>query len=83
MVTTPSPHIGSIAVPETRPEGPAAHRSSRMISGTPAIADDAVRVVDVIAEAFLHHQMWSWAFPDPGPRRRSWEVCTAGTLSRT
>lgn len=46
----------------------------------PAAPSEAERVVDVIAEAFLHDPTWSWAFPDTGARRRWWQICTGEAL---
>ena len=41
---------------------------------------DASLLVDVIAGAFLEDPTWSWAFPEPGTRRRWWDFCIHGAL---
>lgn len=46
----------------------------------PATRSEADAVASVLAEAFLDDPTWSWAFPDPGARRRYWQVCVAEAL---
>ena len=80
MADLPSPRIGSIEALGSREGGTASERALETLSVAPATLDEAGRVVDVIAEAFLRDPTWSWAFPDPGVRRRWWQVCIQGAL---
>ena len=45
-----------------------------------ATETDALRVTDVISEAFLNDPTWSWAFPDPTARRHWWTFCIQEAL---
>lgn len=59
---------------------PADAETVRPIRVAPAVPSEAEPIVEVIAEAFLHDPTWSWAFPDPGVRRRWWSICVDEAL---
>jgi GNAT superfamily N-acetyltransferase len=45
-----------------------------------AVLSDASRVIDVIANSFMHDPTWSWAFPNPVARKVFWRLCIDGAL---
>ena len=80
MANMPSPRIGAIDARQSGHGASATGRGPGMLAVVPATEGEALPVVDVIAEAFLHDPTWSWAIPDPGARRRWWQLCTRGAL---
>lgn len=73
-------HIGVIHAAASRAVDGVVQHPAGSLPVTVAAANEAPRVVDVIAEAFLHDPTWSWAFPDPRARRRWWDVSVEGAL---
>jgi GNAT superfamily N-acetyltransferase len=68
--------VGSLTVRGTpaSPNQPAGMPETLTVR--PAAPDDEPRVVEAIAQAFLHDPTWAWAFPDPAARRQWWQICT-------
>lgn len=79
-MTTGVPPIGAIHAAASHPDGGVIRHRAATLPVLPAAAGEALQVVDVIAEAFLHDPTWSWAFPNPEARRRWWEVSVEGAL---
>jgi GNAT superfamily N-acetyltransferase len=76
---TPHPRVGAVDVPAVGSDGsPGDTLTSLRV--VPATLAEAPQVVEVVSAAFLTDPTWSWAFPDPGARRRWWTVCIEQAL---
>lgn len=80
MADLPSTRIGAIDAPASRADGTSSRHAAGVLTVAPATVGEALQIVDVVAEAFLHDPTWAWAFPDSSARRRWWQVCVHEAL---
>ena len=80
MDTFSKSRVGSIEVRRTSAVPMPSGQKSVTLEVASAQRDDAERVVDIVASAFVDDPSWSWAFPVHAARRRFWLFVVDGGL---